>query len=96
MANLDEALLNGFDSPRQMNFETFHVRISLCIILITSVGSARGMVFPVTNVSATGSGSLAQAIADANSFPGSDQITFAIPRTGVQKINLRNNPLPRL
>jgi hypothetical protein len=43
--------------------------------------------FTVTTTADTGAGSLRQAIQDANSNPGPDNITFNIPGTGVQTIN---------
>jgi titin len=44
----------------------------------------------VSNTSASGSGSLRQAILDANAATGVDTIVFQIPGTGVQTITLAN------
>src|SRR5262249_32631249 len=44
--------------------------------------------FVVTNANDHGTGSLRQAIIDANATPGLDNITFNIPGAGVQTINL--------
>jgi len=44
--------------------------------------------FVVTNANDHGTGSLRQAILDANATPGLDTITFNIPGSGVQTINL--------
>ena len=45
--------------------------------------------FVVTNTNDHGSGSLPQAIMDANATPGADTITFNIPGSGVQTITPR-------
>lgn len=42
--------------------------------------------FTVTNTASSGSGSLRQAILDANATAGADTIAFAIPGSGVQTI----------
>jgi hypothetical protein len=44
--------------------------------------------FVVTNVNNHGSGSLREAITNANATPGTDTITFNIPSAGVKTINL--------
>jgi photosystem II stability/assembly factor-like uncharacterized protein len=51
--------------------------------------------FVVTNVNDHGTGSLRQAILDANGTQGTDTITFNIPGAGVQTINLLI-PLPTI
>jgi photosystem II stability/assembly factor-like uncharacterized protein len=51
--------------------------------------------FVVTNVNDAGSGSLRQAILDANAVPGRDRITFNIPGTGVSTITV-NTFLPNI
>ena len=73
---------------------------SLKILLVAAVAlfaSRAGIsaaVFTVINSNSTGPGSLAQAVEDAN---GNDarphQILFAIPGTGVHKIDLRDTPI---
>jgi hypothetical protein len=47
-------------------------------------------VFTVTNVNDSGTGSLRQAILDANAAAGMDNINFNIPGSGVQTISLLN------
>jgi hypothetical protein len=49
--------------------------------------------FSITNTNDIGSGSLRQAILDANSQPGSDEIHFAIPGNGPHQI-FPESPLP--
>ena len=44
--------------------------------------------FTVTNTNNGGTGSLRAAIVSANATAGADAITFSIPASGVQKINL--------
>ena len=58
--------------------------------------SATATDFIVLNTNATGPGSLAQAITDANNLPGADRIVFNIPGSGVQTINVSNNYLPKI
>ncbi|HEX8227975.1 MAG TPA: S-layer homology domain-containing protein [Chloroflexia bacterium] len=50
-------------------------------------------IFTVTNTQDSGTGSLRQAILNANSNPGADTINFNIPSEGVQRISLLT-PLP--
>src|SRR4030095_8251296 len=52
----------------------------------TVVMTAAPMTFTVTNTSDSGSGSLRQAILDANANAGSDMIDFNIPGAGVHTI----------
>ena len=52
--------------------------------------------FTVTNTGASGSGSLYQAITDANSTPGADRILFNIPGAGVHVIDVSQKLLPPL
>src|SRR4030088_2051795 len=49
-------------------------------------GVALAANFPVTTTADSGAGSLRQAILDANSTPGADTISFAIPGAGLQTI----------
>jgi len=62
----------------------FLALISSTIFAVDGLGAD----FTVTNTSATGPGSLAQAINDANNSPGPDRIVFSIPNGGVHRINL--------
>ena len=50
--------------------------------------------FTVTNSNDSGSGSLAQAITDANNAPGADTIVFDILGVGVHVIDVSANGLP--
>lgn len=52
--------------------------------------------FTVTNTSNTGTGSLRQAILDANASPGLDRVLFNIPGPGVHRIELFPEPLPEV
>ena len=57
--------------------------------LVPAPGSARVLAtFIVTNTNNAGAGSLRQAILDANSLAGTDNITFNIPGAGPHTINL--------
>ncbi len=61
----------------------------LCLSLICFAANpslACAAVFTVTNTNDSGSGSLRQAILDANANPGADTISFAIVGNGVQTI----------
>ncbi len=51
-----------------------------------NVRHLRGAVFLVTNTNDSGSGSLRQAITDANALPGADTINFDIAGSGVRTI----------
>jgi len=53
----------------------------------TVILSSPSMTFSVTNTNDSGAGSLRQAIQDANSNPGPDAISFAIPGTGTKTIS---------
>ena len=68
--------------------------LTACLVaLATSRGTAA--TFMVTNTSASGPGSLQQAILDANAASGLDTIGFQIPGTGVHTIT-PNNALPSI
>ena len=54
----------------------------------TVILSSPSTTFSVTNTNDAGAGSLRQAIQNANSNPGADAISFAIPGTGTQTISL--------
>ena len=62
----------------------FTSMIGACVVLFVSV--AQASTFTVTNTNASGPGSLAQAIFDANANPGGDTIAFDIPGNGVHTI----------
>jgi hypothetical protein len=66
------------------------------IALLLSPLLAHSAVFVVTNNSATGPGSLGQAITDSNATPGADEIRFAIPGAGVQTIDVSRTQLPEV
>lgn len=73
------------------------MRIFLPMFLLLAASFSRTAFaadFTVTNTNATGAGSLAQAINDANSNGGPDRIVFAIPGPGIQRIDLASNRLP--
>jgi hypothetical protein len=64
------------------------VIISLVFLfsLVISPSSVHADTFTVTNTNDSGTGSLRQAIIDANANPGTDTITFNIPGTGPHTI----------
>ncbi|SRR6266496_5297828 len=81
------------DVPLPMTAGTFPLiqtlRASvLSVMLSLLTASLAGAVFTVTNTADSGSGSLRQAILDANSNSGADTIAFAIPGSGVHTIPL--------
>ena len=57
-----------------------------CLIALLWPASLFSTTFPVTNTSDGGSGSLRQAINDANGHAGLDTISFNIPGSGVHTI----------
>ena len=59
-----------------------------------SAGAASGQTFVVTTTADSGSGSLRQAILDANANPGADVIRFGLPGSGVQTIAVTSAALP--
>src|SRR6476660_972465 len=61
---------------------SFLLAILWCGIATISYGDT----FTVSNTADTGTGSLRQAITDANAHSGLDTIAFNIPETGVQTI----------
>lgn len=73
------------------------VRTALCLMILVTVAlaalpavpaHAATITFAVVNTTDSGSGSLRQAITDANKNPGLDTISFAIPGAGVHRIAL--------
>ena len=65
--------------------------LSLGLGLFGVPRAAGAAVFEVINTNPFGSGSLDSAIDDANLNPGADTITFNIPGTGLQTINLTSD-----
>ena len=63
------------------------------LCLAQAVGAAT---FTVTNTNDSGPGSLRQAMTDANADAAQDTISFNIPGTSVQVINVGSTPLPWL
>jgi hypothetical protein len=69
-------------------------RVLPALFLACAVSRLAAADFTVTNTNNSGPGSLYQAITDANNTPGADRIPFNIPGSGVQKIDVSQNPLP--
>jgi len=70
---------------------------SRCLFVVATLlaGSAQATTFTVINTLDSGAGSLRQAIIDANTQPGIDTISFAIPAVGLQTISPATN-LPNI
>lgn len=60
----------------------------LAVLAVASLETRAATAFTVTNTAASGDGSLAKAITDANTTPGLDSIVFAIDGTGVPRITV--------
>ncbi len=60
----------------------------LLLLLLAAVRAASADVFTVTNTDDSGTGSLRQAITDANATGGADSIVFAIPGAGQKTITV--------
>ena len=73
-------------AKKARNFAALSGTALVAAPLMTS-GVASADAYTVTNLAASGDGSLLDAIADANSHPGADTITFAIG-SGAQTIRL--------
>ncbi|HSP17691.1 MAG TPA: Calx-beta domain-containing protein [Thermoanaerobaculia bacterium] len=56
------------------------------VIAVLFAVCAQAATFSVVNTNDSGAGSLRQAMTDANTTPGADTITFAIPAAGLQTI----------
>ncbi|HVF71308.1 MAG TPA: right-handed parallel beta-helix repeat-containing protein [Chthoniobacterales bacterium] len=69
---------------------------ALLAVLSASATSLQAVDFTVINTNPTGPGSLAQAINDANALPGPDRIVFNIPGSGIRKIDVSFNYLPKI
>ena len=65
---------------------TFHLLCILTLLGLFSLNTAVADTYPVTNANDSGSGSLRQAILDANGHGGLDNISFNIPGSGVRTI----------
>src|SRR4051812_28950970 len=68
--------------------KTFHLLGALAVGMACSVGTVAADIYTVSNTTDSGSGSLRQAIVDANNHAGADTIAFNIPGTGVRTIAL--------
>lgn len=66
------------------------------LAILVAPGVMRAADFTVTNTNSSGPGSLYQAITDANNTSGADRILFNIPGTGVNRIDVSQNPLPTI
>lgn len=64
--------------------------------LLLGAGLAQAATFTVTTTADSGSGSLRQAIQDANALPGADQILFNVPGPGSPRIQPAVLPLPAI
>lgn len=69
--------------------------IALCASLLGLAVPGRGGTFLVTTTNASGAGSFAQAILDANASPGLDHIHFNIPPPSGLRISTNSLPLIR-
>jgi hypothetical protein len=74
---------------------TLAVLASLLALLMVAPRPAQAADFAVTNTNDSGAGSLRQAILDANSSAGADNINFNISGTGVKTI-APSSPLPEI
>src|SRR5204863_1111401 len=87
---------NGAPDHRRQRLLPVSVRRRFALIVgFACAASASGATFVVSNTNDGGSGSLRQAIFDANAIPGPDQIQFNIPGGGVHTI-APETPLPPL
>jgi hypothetical protein len=77
-----------------MKIRLFLAASALAMLVILTSSDAESALFTVANANATGPGSLAQAIEDANALPGPHEIAFAIPGSGIHKIDLSTQFLP--
>src|SRR5438874_12004340 len=64
------------------------------LVVISGLNVASAMTFTVTNTNDSGSGSLRQAITDANNAAGADTIDFNIPGPGQKTITITSADLP--
>ncbi|HEY1590768.1 MAG TPA: NosD domain-containing protein [Solirubrobacteraceae bacterium] len=66
----------------------------LAAAAFVGVPAASAATFTVTSTADAGPGSLRQAITDANTTPGADQVQFALSGIGVKTIAINSAPLP--
>lgn len=72
------------------------VALALALLATPVVAHAQaGSTFLVTSTADSGLGTLRQAILDANALPGTDTIAFALPGTGVVRLDVLT-PLPEV
>lgn len=69
-------------------YQKFSFALFLMLLLLSTVNSMKAATIPVTNTNDSGTGSLRQAIINANATAASDDITFNIPGSGVKTIVL--------
>ncbi len=84
----------GFALKNLLGFTYFLIILIATIALLPNIPQANAATYNVTNTNDSGSGSLRQAIIDANNNPGADTIAFGIG-SGPQLIVV-NSPLPPL
>jgi parallel beta-helix repeat protein len=90
-ASFDVGVAGGsFVTASATSFSRDTSELSDCRMVSGSAGPSIG----VTNTNNSGVGSLRQAILDANTAPGIDTITFAIPGAGPYTIPVMTPPLP--
>ena len=94
MGRTEWMLPSGFGAalgaPRGWRFSVANVVAALallCGVVLLGARPAQAADFTVNTAADSGPGSLRQAILDANSQPGADTITFAIPGEGVRTIS---------
>jgi uncharacterized repeat protein (TIGR01451 family) len=83
--------VGDFNSDGRSDLATANQSSSNVSLLISTCGATT---FPVSNANDSGAGSLRQAILDANATPGTQTITFNLPGSGVQTINLTSQLPP--
>ena len=77
------------------SLRTLGSRLHICaaVVFLVSTATLSATTFTVTNTNDSGTGSLRQAILDANASAGADLIDFSIPGAGVHTIT-PIGPLP--
>lgn len=74
----------------------FHRHLLSGSVLMFAALSAQAATFTVTSTAATGAGSLADAITQANNAAGADTINFGIAGTGVKILTVPSNGYPSI